>query len=163
MTFYKLIKVNVGNDNTNTFLSSQLNLFKGDYGLDIGFELVNMQYKEKLNGNVLSVFTNAYVDAVILKPNKTKTIIKNLEVSNNIIVLKITKELIDQIGTYYIQFHIGNAADDTDTSYFAIPGIKINVDKPIGYTESEVEEVTLLADSEGNVICDENGEYVICI
>lgn len=163
MSFYKVVKINAGNNDSNTLSYSQLNLFKGDYGLDIGFELVHMPYKEKLNDNISSVFTNAYVDAVILKPNKTKTIIKNLKVSNNIIVLKITKELIDQIGVYYIQFHIGNAADDADTSYFAIPGIKINVDKPIGYTESEVEEVTLLSDSEGNVICDETGEYVICI
>ena len=163
MSFYKVVKINVENNDSNTLLYSQLNLFKGDYGLDIGFELVNIPYKEKLNGNILSVFANAYVDAVILKPNKTKTIIKNLEVSNNIIVLKITKELIDQIGTYYLQFHIGNTADDADTSYFAVPGIKINVDKPIGYIESEVEEVTLLADSEGNVICDETGEYVICV
>lgn len=163
MIFYKVVKVNIGNDNTNTLLSAPLNLFKGDYGLDIGFELNLMPYKGKTNISKLSDFNNAYVDAVILKPNKTKTTIKNLKISDNIIVLKITKELTDLIGEYHLQFHIGNTADDADTSYFTLPAIKFNINKPIGYIESEVEELTFLSDSEGNVICDENGEYVICI
>ena len=163
MTFYKLIKVNVGNNNTDTLLSSQLNLFKGDYGLDIGFELNIIAFKEKNNSNILAKFNNAYVDAIIIKPNKTKTTIENLTVSDNIIVFKITKDLTDLVGDYYIQFRIGNTADNNDTSYFTIPGIKYSVNKLIGYAESDVEEVTLLADSEGNVICDENGEYVICM
>lgn len=163
MTFYKLIKVNVGNDNSKTFLSSQLNLFKGDYGLDIGFELNIAAFKEKNNSTILSNFNNAYVDAVVIKPNKTKTTIKNLTVSNNIIVFKITKDLTDLVGDYYIQFSIGNTADNNDTSYFTVPGIRYSVNKPIGYIESDVEEITVLADSEGNALCDENGEYVICM
>lgn len=163
MTFYKLIKINVGKDNTDTLLSSQLNLFKGDYGLDIGFELNVMTFKEKNSRATLFEFNNAYVDAIIIKPNKTKTIIENLTVTDNIIVFKITKDLTDLVGDYYIQFRIGNTADNNDTSYFTIPGIKYSVNKLIGYAESDVEEVTLLADSEGNVICDENGEYVIGI
>lgn len=72
MIFYKVVKVNIGNDNTNTLLSAPLNLFKGDYGLDIGFELVLMPYKGKTNISTLTDFNNVYVDAVILKPNKTK-------------------------------------------------------------------------------------------
>ncbi len=163
MTFYKLIKVNVGINNTDTLLSSQLNLFKGDYGLDIGFELNIIAFKEKNNSNILSKINSAYVDAIVITPNKTKTTIKNLTVSDNIIVFKITKDLTDLVGDYYIQFRIGNTADNNDTSYFTIPGIRYSVNKLIGYSESDVEEVTLLADSEGNVICDENGEYVVCM
>ena len=76
MTFYKLIKVNVGNNNTDTLLSSQLNLFKGDYGLDIGFELNIIAFKEKNNSSILSKFNNAYVDAIVIKPTKLKLLSK---------------------------------------------------------------------------------------
>ena len=138
-------------------------MFKGDYGLDIGFELVTRPYKVKHNTNILTDYNDVYVDAVVIKPNENKMSIKNLKVVNNLVVLNITKALIDQIGEYELQFHIGNTADDKDTNYFTVPGIKFYVNKPIGPSESDVEEITLLADSEGNVICDENGEYVICI
>ena len=80
------------------------------------------------------------------------------------VVFTITKDMTDElieIGDYYLQFHIGNKEDDTDTSYFSIPEFKFTVKKKL--TGKSTTNLTYIAAEDGTVMLDENGEVMLCL
>lgn len=158
------ITVTVSNDKST--LDTPLYIYQGDFGLDINFKLLSRPFEFKKDTiNILNNYDGAYVDVTIVKPDGTELERKNLEIVNgDTTVFTITKDMTDElieIGDYYLQFHIGNKEDDTDTSYFSIPEFKFTVKKKL--TGKITTNLTYIAAEDGTAILDENGEVMICL
>lgn len=165
--FYRDINVTVTISNDKSTLDSPLIFYQDDFGLDINFKLVSKPFKFKPNStvNILNSYDGAYVDVTIKKANGLEENIKNLEIKNgDTVVFTITKEMtsIENIGITFLQFHIGNKADETDTSYFSIPEFFFTVRKKLS-GQINTGNLTYITDEDGNAILDENGEVMLCL
>lgn len=153
--YYK--EVNLTVSNYASTISPQLAFYNGDHGLDIAFLLQDKPYRvgNKII-NLINSYNNNFVDIRIIKPDGTLTERKNLEITDdNKVVLTIDDELTGEIGTYTLQFFIGNKSDDTDTSMFALPEFTYPVKPMISATTTGT--VYVITDAYGNTLVDENG------
>ena len=67
-----------------------------------------------------------------------------------------------EIGEYKIQFRIGNADNDDDTSIFTIPPFKFKVKRRITLNEHTI-EYKYLVNEDGVAYADETGTYIPCL
>ena len=122
-------------------MSSDLYIYRGDFGLDIFFNLKSRPFRFSANTvNLLMDYEGAYVDTTLVNPLGEESTVKNIAVvEGEKLKMTITKEMtnsIDLVGIYQIQFHIGNSEGDDDTSMFSIPPIKFEVKNRLSGWES---------------------------
>lgn len=128
--FYKNIDLTITGDKAS--ISPNLFFYIGDFGLDIYFTLKSKPYIYQKNTiNLLNSYSDAYVDTTLVKPNGQEVTLKNAPVvEDDKLKMTITKDMtddLDEVGTYKIQFHIGNSSDDNDTSMYSIPPFEFEV------------------------------------
>lgn len=166
--FYQDIDLTYKQGDDECKISPVLCVYQGDYGLDIYFTIKKKIYKFGAikEENILNSYSGAFVDIYLINPRGEEIKIKNSPiVENSKIKFTITKELTDEmseIGEYKIQFRIGNADNDNDTSIFTIPPFKFKVKQRIIANE-HTREYKYLVNEEGVAYADETGTYIVCL
>lgn len=166
--FYQDINLTYKQDDDECKISPVLCVYQGDYGLDIYFTIKKKIYKfgATKEENILNSYSGAFVDIYLINPRGEEIKIKNSPVvEDSKIKFTITKELTDEmseIGEYKIQFRIGNADNDDDTSIFTIPPFKFKVKQRIT-TNEHTTEYKYLVNEEDVAYADETGTYIPCL
>ena len=166
--FYQDINLTYKQDDNECKISPVLCVYQGDYGLDIYFTIKKKIYKfgTTREENILNSYSGAFVDIYLINPRGEEIKIKNSPVvEDSKIKFTITKELTDEmseIGEYKIQFRIGNADNDNDTSIFTIPPFKFKVKQRITANEHTI-EYKYLVNEDGVAYADETGTYIVCL
>ena len=167
--FYQDINLIYKQDDDECKISPVLCVYQGDYGLDIYFTIKKKIYKfgePRREENILNSYSGAYVDIYLINPRGEEIKIKNSPVvEDSKIKFTITKELTDEmseIGEYKVQFRIGNADNDDDTSIFTIPPFKFKVKQRITANEHTI-EYKYLVNEGGVAYADETGTYIPCL
>ena len=166
--FYQDINLIYKQDDDECKISPVLCVYQGDYGLDIYFTIKKKIYKFGAikEENILNSYSGAFVDIYLINPRGEEIKIKNSPVvEDSKIKFTITKELTDEmseVGEYKIQFRIGNADNDDDTSIFTIPPFKFKVKQRITANEHTI-EYKYLVNEEGVAYADETGTYIVCL
>ena len=166
--FYQDINLTYKQDDDVCKISPVLCVYQGDYGLDIYFTIKKKIYKfgTTREENILNSYSGAFVDIYLINPRGEEIKIKNSPVvEDSKIKFTITKELTDEmseIGEYKVQFRIGNADNDYDTSIFTIPPFKFKVKQRIAPNEHTI-EYKYLVNEEGVAYADETGTYIVCL
>ena len=166
--FYQDINLIYKQDDDECKISPVLCVYQGDYGLDIYFTIKKKIYKFGAikEENILNSYSGAFVDIYLINPRGEEIKIKNSPVvEDSKIKFTITKELTDEmseIGEYKVQFRIGNADNDDDTSIFTIPPFKFKVKQRITANEHTI-EYKYLVNEGGVAYADETGTYIICL
>lgn len=166
--FYQDINLTYKQDDDECKIRPALCVYQGDYGLDIYFTIKKKIYKfgePRREENILNSYSGAYVDIYLINPRMEEIKIANRPVvEDSKIKFTITKELTDEmseIGEYKIQFRIGNADNDNDTSIFTIPPFKFKVKQRITANE-HTKEYKYLVNENGVAYADETGTYILC-
>ena len=166
--FYQDINLTYKQDDDECKISPALCVYQGDYGLDIYFTIQKKIYKfgTTRKENILNSYSGAFVDIYLINPRGEEIKIKNSPVvEDSKIKFTITKELTDEIseiGEYKVQFRIGNADNDNDTSIFTIPPFKFKVKQRIAPNEHTI-EYKYLVNEYGVAYADETGTYIPCL
>ena len=166
--FYQDINLTYKQDDDECKIRPALCVYQGDYGLDIYFTIKKKIYKfgTTKEENILNSYSGAFVDIYLINPRGEEIKIKNSPVvEDSKIKFTITKELTDEmseIGEYKVQFRIGNADNDNDTSIFTIPPFKFKVKQRIIANEHTI-EYKYLVNEEGVAYADESGTYIVCL
>ncbi len=163
--FYQDIDLTYKQGDDECKINPRLCVYQGDYGLDIYFTIKEKTYKFGTEKNVLDSYSGAFVDIYLINPRGEEIKIKNSPVvEDSKIKFTITKELTDEmseIGEYKVQFRIGNADNDYDTSIFIIPPFKFKVKQRITANE-HTKEYKYLVNENGVAYADETGTYILC-
>lgn len=166
--FYQEINLTYAQTDKECKINPNLVVYKDDYGLDIYFNIKKKIYKFSKDGdiNILNSYSGAFVDAYLINPKGEEIAIKNKPiVEDSKIKFTITKDLtdeIDEIGTYTLQFRIGNTDDELDTSIFTLPPFKFEVRKRITDAEHMI-TYKYLVNEYGKAYADETGSYIPCL
>lgn len=165
--FYQDITLTYKQTDDECKIRPVLCVYQGDYGLDIYFTIKKKIYKfdTTREENILNSYSGAFVDIYLINPRGKEIKIKNSPiVEDSKIKFTITKELTDEmseIGEYKVQFRIGNADNDYDTSIFTIPPFKFKVKQRIAPNDHTI-EYKYLANEVGVAYADETGTYILC-
>ena len=166
--FYQNIDLSYTQGDEKCNISPKLVVYKDDYGLDIYFEIKKKDYRFQKDGgeNILNSYNGAFVDTYLISPKGEEIVIRNNPVvEDSKLKFTITKDLTDEIeevGKYTVQFRIGNAATDLDTSIFTLPPFEFEVKKRIT-DKVNIKVFKYLTNEKGIAYADETGTYIICL
>ena len=166
--FYQDINLTYKQDDNECKIRPALCVYQGDYGLDIYFTIKKKIYKlgATKEENILNSYSGAFVDIYLISPKGEEIVIKNNPVvEDSKLKFTITKDLTDEIeevGKYTVQFRIGNADTDLDTSIFTLPPFEFEVKKRIT-DKVNIKVFKYLTNEKGIAYADETGTYIICL